>query len=195
MRPLVFLDTETTGLDPEFHEIIEICMVKHDPKIAGSIECPERCSQLYELIMPEWPERISPQAAEVNGFDITEWESKGAIEFSECADNIVSYMEGCTIVGFNPWFDIRFILSELSRVGHEKPNFNYHALDISSMAYPLKAGEFINSVSAKSICEFFDIGYEGAHRACNDVELAIECYRQLLEYYKSDTWRYANSGR
>lgn len=190
-RPLVFLDTETTGLDPHHHEIIEICMVKHSHEIASTIECPERVSQVYEMIMPEWPDRLDPKAAEVNGFTVAEWEGKGAIGFHECANEIADYIEGCTLVGFNPWFDIRFIMSELSRVGHKAPHFNYHALDLCSMAYPLKAMGLIEGVSAKRICEFFEIDYSAAHRACNDVELSIECYRRLLGYIYNPSGRSA----
>jgi DNA polymerase III epsilon subunit-like protein len=178
-RPLVFLDTETTGLIPGHHEIIEICMVKHEHEVAARIECPERKSQVYNLFLPMFPERIDPRAAEINGFDMTDWLARGAIEFHEGIDEIVAYMEDCTVVGFNPWFDLRFIAA--SALGREM-KMNYHALDLCSMAYPLKAAGIINSVSAKAICEFFEIDYSNAHRACDDVELSIECYRRLLDY-------------
>jgi DNA polymerase-3 subunit epsilon len=180
-KPLVFLDTETTGLDPLYHEIIEICMVKHTADDAGKIECPERSSQVYEMIMPEWPSRIHPKAAEVNGFNEDEWEAKGAICFHECADEIANYIEGCTIVGFNPWFDIRFLLSEMSRIGHEIPVFDYHAVDLCSLAHPLHILGEMTGCNAKAICAYFNIDYSGAHRACNDVELSIECYRRFMD--------------
>lgn len=182
-RPLVFLDTETTGLDPLYHEIIEISIVRHSRETASRIECPERKSEVYNMILPEWPGRLDPKAAEINGFSMLEWESKSAVEFHECADEIANYIEGCTIVGFNPWFDIRFLMSEFDRIGYTAPIFNYHALDLCSMAYPLKVAGLIPGVGARHICKFFEIDYSAAHRAANDVELSIECFRRLLGFF------------
>lgn len=179
-RPLVFLDTETTGLDPEHHEIIEICMSKLSPEVAATIECPERHG-LYFLTLPMRPDLIDPKAIAINGFNMDEWIAKGATEFAEVADQIADFMEGCTLVGFNPWFDLRFLFKSIWRSTGRIPEFNYHVVDLCSVAWPLKVAGLIKSVSAKSICELFEIDYAGAHRACNDVDLSIECYRRLME--------------
>jgi DNA polymerase III epsilon subunit-like protein len=192
-RELVFLDTETTGLIPGYHEIIEVCMVKHDLETVSTIECPERKSQVYNMFLPMHIDRIDPKAVEYNGFDMNEWIARGAIKLSEGINEIIDYMEDCIVVGFNPWFDLRFIeaycrdhnLANLMTFTNEESfsclSMHYHVIDINSMAYPLKAKGLINGVKAKDICQFFDIDYRNAHRACNDVELSIECFRCLLD--------------
>ena len=181
MRPLLFVDTETTGLRPGYHEIVELCMVKLDHETAYKIEFPHRTEQTrYYLALPKHIERIDPKAIEVNGFSIAQWITMGAIDIDSVLDEISEFMTDCTVVGFNPWFDLRFLIALF---GENQPKFNYHAIDLCSVAYPLKIAGKIKSVSAKGICEFFGIDYSDAHTASEDVDLSIECYRRLLNYY------------
>lgn len=182
MEPLVFLDTETTGLEPGYHEIIEICAAKLPHKIASTIEYPER-QIMYYLTLPLHKERIDLKAALINGFNMDNWLARGAVELHEVIEPIARFMDGCTIVGFNPWFDLRFIIA--STPSDIDLKFNYHTIDLCSMAYPLKVAGKIPGVSAKHICKFFEIDYSRAHRACEDVDLSIDCYRLLLNYYEN----------
>ena len=177
MRPLVFIDTETTGLKPGYHEIVEICLAKLDHDTIMKVDFPEREIRYY-LTLPKFVERIDSKAALINGFNYDEWVLKGAFDVDSVAEEISNFMMDCTIVGFNPWFDLRFLMAS-----NINPQFNYHAIDLCSMAYPIKASGKIQQISASEICKFFEIDYSRAHRAAEDVDLAIECYRKLLNYF------------
>lgn len=179
-RTLLFLDTETTGLNPDQHEIIDIFMVKTTHDEAMDYENPIMDKGKNWIVIPKHLERADPKALEINKFDENGWNEFGK-HFEVYADEIHKYMEECTIVGFNPWFDLRFLMKEFSRIGLTTPHFNYHAVDVSSMAWTLFTIGLIDGISAKSICNFFEISYEGAHRAEVDVNLSIECYRRLCQ--------------
>lgn len=59
---LAFVDVETTGLVPGYHEMIDLGLVITD--LDGV-----RIDSLFLRIQPEHPERLSEGAREVNAFD------------------------------------------------------------------------------------------------------------------------------
>ncbi|MDZ7797345.1 MAG: hypothetical protein U5N56_10030 [Candidatus Marinimicrobia bacterium] len=63
---------ETTGLQPGYHEMIDIGLVITD--VRGNI-----IDSLFLLIQPAHPERLQPGAYEVNAFDADIWRERGAL--------------------------------------------------------------------------------------------------------------------
>ena len=60
--PVVFLDVETTGLDPRAHEIVEIAIVALDGQVL-----------LDTKVKPQNIEAASPRALEINGYNEADW--------------------------------------------------------------------------------------------------------------------------
>lgn len=113
---LVFLDTETTGLDPFVHDVWEIAWsVDADPVIQSEI--------LVHTL-----KTADPEALELNGY----WKRfpKGARSRGPGVDlELRKLLEGVTIVGANPTFDAAF----LQHRWRAQP-WHYRLIDISSMA-------------------------------------------------------------
>ena len=71
---LAFIDTETTGTNPDKHEIIELALI-----VAKQIERPGKGPKIEILGEYEWkikPERIEDaedQALRINGYNETDW--------------------------------------------------------------------------------------------------------------------------
>ncbi len=103
---LVFLDTETTGLDPRLgHRIIEVAAVEAiGRELTGN--------QLHHYLDPE--REIDAGATAVHGFS---WDDlRGKPKFISIADELLKFMSGARVVIHNAAFDISFIDQELARL-------------------------------------------------------------------------------
>ena len=103
---LVFLDTETTGLDPRLgHRIIEVAAVEAiGRELTGN--------QLHYYLDPE--REIDAGATAVHGFS---WDDlRGKPKFVTIADELLKFMSGARVVIHNAAFDISFIDQEQARL-------------------------------------------------------------------------------
>src|SRR5262245_36923007 len=99
--PLVFLDTETTGLSPRFGDrVVEVALAR----FRGDV-----MENFYSALVN--PERsISPGATRVHG--IADRDVADAPRFREIAQQVYTEMEGAVLVGHNARFDLGFISNE-----------------------------------------------------------------------------------
>lgn len=134
---LAFIDVETTGLVPGYHEMIDIGIVMTD------LEGVEQ-DTLFIRIQPEHPERTQEGAREVNAFDAERWKRLGALSTDQAIDRIVSFHnrtagdKSVLMVAFNSHFDAAF-LDHLFRAGDRswRELYHYFILDLPSMAWSL----------------------------------------------------------
>ena len=63
---LHFVDTETTGLDPHYHEMVSIAIITE----FGD----GRIDRWYTKLRPRHIERAHPKALQVNGYTEEDWE-------------------------------------------------------------------------------------------------------------------------
>jgi DNA polymerase-3 subunit epsilon len=107
-RPVVFLDTETTGTDPANDRIVQIGLIKLHPD--GREELFRGTGEL--LVNPERP--IPEESTEVHG--ITDEMVKGAPTFEKLSDSILEFLSGADLGGFNLLrFDIPLLVVEFAR--------------------------------------------------------------------------------
>lgn len=127
----IFLDTETTGLDEEVHEIIEVSLLIE----TVDLESPERPSPVVEWskkIKPQHLENASPEALAVNGYNEEDW--KDAVPFEEVASELRLLLMNGVLVGHNIQFDIRFLQKAFKRAGVEA-DLGHHFIDTVTLAY------------------------------------------------------------
>lgn len=119
--PVVFIDTETTGLDPARHELWEIALItanglenvwrpkpKHFERAdAGAL----RITSFYERTEDGWP-----------------WESP-----RKAASDITFWTSGMHLVAAVPSFDATFLTALLGRYGLV-PAWHYHLVDVEALA-------------------------------------------------------------
>lgn len=108
-RPLIFFDTETTGISPTKDRIIELCGIKVFPDKSRTV--------LLQRFNPEMP--IPPDASAVHG--ITDDMVKNEPPFREKAKEIRAFFEGCDLSGYNVVrFDVPILAEEFLRAGLEE---------------------------------------------------------------------------
>lgn len=124
---VVFLDTETTGLDPAIEEVFEIAVI--DGETGSEFE-------FHVEPMPEVIAAMHPKAAEVNRYHERTsapdwwWGSPHAT-----ADRLAKLLVGAHIVGAVPDFDARFLTAFYQRLQYPVPRWHYHLIDIENLAY------------------------------------------------------------
>lgn len=178
-RPLAFIDTETTGLDPQIHEVIEVAIIKEYAD--GSVE------RFHTLIRPVDIATAHPKALEINGYaaDPSRWENAPYMEHT--AGKIADLLKGCVIVGHNVGFDLDMLQSGFDRAGL-RYRLPYHKVDTVTLAYEHLVPCGLESVSMDKIRKFLGWSMDDAHTALKDAEDARRLYRLLNRSGKIARW-------
>lgn len=167
-KPLLFIDTETSGLDPEANDILEIALIYVEDGVP--------VYHYDSLVKMERPENAHPKALEINGYDAVEWE--GAPSIVQVLHEIEPFFKGCVVAGHNPDFDMAFLKASFKRHGIpvELP---YQLIDTTTLAYEHLAPLGLNSLSLVNVAKFLRIPHEHAHTALADAETSMAIYRKL----------------
>ena len=126
------VDVETTGLNPNYHEMIDIgiIIINQNLEIKG---------QYFSKVLPSFPERIDPIAQSINGFDLQRWTQEEAISEEELINQmnifLNNYIGKPIFIAFNSWFDSGFLRNLLNEYDYKFNDwFDYRVLDIPSIA-------------------------------------------------------------
>lgn len=192
MKYLLAIDLETTGLDPQYHELIEIGAQLLYPN--GSQASP----MFHITIAPEFPERgyMCKDNGEIfdvyrlNHFDL---EGKhhtlfeGMKKFHEFitahTENISSFKE-ITPFGQNVKFDISFLQASYKKLNWPY-TFDYHSLELSSLYWlwhVIKKEEMPTKLSQNQMGKDFGLVNDLEHSAVGDIKLSVK----LLETITND---------
>ena len=162
----VFLDTETTGLDPnQGHRIIEIAAVEFNNRQSTN-------KKYHSYINPE--REIDAAAEEVHGLSLEFLQDKPL--FKDVAKDFLNFIQGAELIIHNAPFDVGFINAELGRLGMSKLEENeVHITDSLLFAKDLRPGQR-NSLDA--LCRAYDIdnSERTLHGALLDAQLLGEVF-------------------
>ena len=131
-HPLAFIDLETTGVDPNVHEIIEIGVVR--TRQTGDPREPLVEVDRFEIkIIPEHIEVADPKALQVNHYNKEDW--KDAVLFQDASTILDEKLKGHILVAQNVAFDVGFLARAYEHVGKRLDSVvYYHKLDLASFA-------------------------------------------------------------
>jgi len=171
-RPLAFIDTETTGLDPRAQEVLEVAVLLERPD--GTLD--EWCTK----VRPQSLKTAETKALEINGYlaHPEKWDS--APSFAEIAPELVRRLDDAVLVGHNVGFDLDFLQEALIRCGN-KARLPYHKLDTVTLAYVKLVPQGLTSLSLDSIRNFLGWSKENAHTALVDARDCRRLYRHLTK--------------
>lgn len=171
-RPVVVIDTETSGLDPCVDCLLEIAAVKLDDSLAA-------CSTFSSLIRPTC--EISDASTRVHGLTAHSLANAPSIQ-AVLASFLAWAPEGATLAGQNVWFDAAFVSTAAKRVGAPY-NFDYHVLELWSVASFVlpRVGRPLPKYDLDHLCELFSIDRDRPHNALSDATASAEVYRRLSD--------------
>jgi DNA polymerase-3 subunit epsilon len=167
MKPLAFLDLETTGTDIATSRIVEIAIVR----VHESGEEDEFHSLINPGIPIPWP------ASRIHG--ITNEKVKDSPSLGQVVPEIVRLIEGSDIAGYNSnEFDIPLLVVELSRHGYAWDHTQSNWIDVCAI---FKRQERRNLSAAVKF--YTGREHESAHSAMGDVRATIDVFRAQQERY------------
>lgn len=179
---LTVLDTETTGLDSDIHEIIQIATISY----VVSAEGDRFITKKYEKkINPQQLHTASEKALEINGFSLEEWKgSPNAIDVMPEIKEIVERSD--VLVGQNLIFDLRFINEICHRNEIDPPNFPPY-IDTKSIADRLVRANWLQRSGMDYLVEHYGVKVEGrAHTALVDCERTMLVFDELMRDVNED---------
>lgn len=188
----IFLDIETTGLDPFIHQPIDIALKiinVSDGSVIGQYQ-----SVIYQT-KDVWKDH-DPVSLEINGYswdDISNGKSKSLIksEIIQLFGQLEIQRGKAVFVCQNPAFDRSFFISIIDVYTQERLLWPYHWLDLASMYWALltkhqneRSEAFPEELclSKNSIAELYNLPKEEhPHRAMQGVDHLIQCYHTVLK--------------
>ncbi len=169
--PLVFLDTETTGLSPRFGDrMVELALAR----FRG-----DAMENYYTTLLN--PERsISPGASRIHG--ITDRDVLHAPRFREVAAQVRAELEGVVIVAHNAPFDLGFVGHEFRLARVAPPN----NLVVDTLTL-LRQHFSFRSNALQKVAAALGIERETSHRALADVLTTRAVFEYILEELRPQT--------
>jgi DNA polymerase III subunit epsilon len=177
---LLFIDTETGGLDPDKHSLLSLAMVVwEDMEIIDS----------HEILINDGILSVTEEALSINRIDI-EQHKLSALPSSRAMDEMLSFIgkhfpgqEKITLAGHNVHFDANFLKAFLSANNKNFSEFFSHRMiDTASILYYLYlAGQIKRrAISSDEAFDLFGIKVDGRHTALGDAIATAKLFTRLL---------------
>ena len=167
----IFLDTETTGIDPSSgHRVIELgATVVKDGMHTNE--------EFHQLLNPE--REVDAAATAIHGFTLEDLANQP--KFRDVADAFIAFIRGRDVFMHNAAFDVRFLNTEFELTGRpERMEDICNVSDTMALAKELhKSGQ----VSLDALCSKYGVDRtdRDKHGALLDSQLLAEVYLRMLE--------------
>lgn len=181
---IVFIDTETGGLDPRYHSLLSIALVQwEDFKI----------TRTKEILINDGKLHVTEAALEINKIDLNSHVVQ-AIAPDQAVQEILRFIEWpgnqkekITLAGHNVGFDIKFTRQLFESQEYTFDDyFSHRSVDTSSILHYLYfAGKLENKiVGSTDAFEHFEIEVKGRHTALGDALATAELFTRMINYLK-----------
>ena len=161
LTSFVSLDLETTGMDNNYDQIIEVGLVRVDQ---GILTAEYQTLVKTEHSLPVKIKRLT---------GITDAQLKNAPDLSEVLPNILEFMTDQPIIGHNISFDLGFLTTAL---GKPPENKTFDTLELARLVLPASPRHRL-----ADLCQHLDIKLDGSHRALADAKATAQLALKLQE--------------
>jgi len=182
MQKVLWLDTETTGVDPVKNSIIQI---------AGIVEVDEVAIDRFSIFMQPFPgAEIEPEALVVSGTTLEKLETYKSFALGmdrfkcKLEENIdkFSKTDKFILAGYNIGYDAGFLRQAFLHVGDNFFGSWFFSCNLDVMTYvaeDVKRGARYESHSLGSVCAVNGVCLECAHDALADIAATRELYYSM----------------
>lgn len=157
------IDIETTGLDPEYCDIIEIAAVKYSEG--------RKTAEFCSLVKPSDP--VDEYITELTG--ITDEMLKDAPDPAAALRDFCNFVGSDLLIGYNVNFDINFLYDEIKF--YLSDTFSNSFVDVMRIARRAVPGS--KNYKLKTIADALKIPASGSHRATADCETCAAVFEAL----------------
>ena len=178
-RSFTCIDIETTGLSPQYDDIIEVSGIK--------VENGKTIATFSETINIGRP--LPPFITALTGITDSE------LQKSNCAENVLTrfttFVGGDILLGHNVNFDINFLYDNcLNKTGILFENDFIDTLKIGKRLLPHLKHHKLDDLAA-----YYDIPPRTLHRALGDCEMTVNCYFKMLDNIEDELTFYTAKRR
>lgn len=184
MKKVFFVDVETTGTAHWLHDIVQLAYII---EIDGRV-----VEQKSTYVKPFRPENIDPQALEITGLKVKDFDGfpdpehvyTDLIKVLEKHVNRYDKNDKFYPAGYNVKFDVRF-LQNFFKLNDDKYYgswFNWKLLDVLTMIY---VGDYMGEIELpnhklKTVCDYYGIDVK-AHDAMSDIQATRKLFKLLID--------------
>lgn len=174
MKSFVAIDLETTGLDFEKDEIIEVALVRFENGVQG---------ESVDYLVKPTSVTLRPFIESLTGISNADLEN--AEPFAAVAQKIYSFIGDLPIVAHNAMFDSKFLKQTFAKVGISFENHPvWDSLTVSRIAY-----QDVPNHRLDTLVQELGIERSRAHRALPDAEACGHLFVMALDKIaNSDPW-------
>ena len=169
LKSYVAFDVETTGLDPEQNEIIEIGALRVRQ---GKVQ-----DRFMELIKPR--EQISKTITDLTGI------TNEMVCTCRAREQVIpDFLDFCgedILIGHNVIFDYSFMKMSAISVGRD-----FEKSGIDTLKIARKVHSSLESKSLERLCAYYRIENQSAHRAYHDALATAKLYQTLAHYFEQE---------
>lgn len=182
---LLFLDTETGGLDIE-NSLLSVGLIITDDQF-NVIET------LHERLIPDdGIYKVTPKAMEINKIDLVE-HTKTAISYTEFKTKLnevlnnfyEKYKQQLIVVGKNVDFDTNFIFTYIMPKTKWETFVSHRKIDISSIIQLMKIAKILpptTKANLEGICNYYNIKIDTIHEALADCFLTLNVLKEIKNH-------------
>lgn len=169
LSPLVFLDTETTGLSMRNDRIIEIGLLR--------VENDQVVETFQTLLNPQT--YVSPFITQIT--NISSEDLEHAPVFTDIASQLLELLDGATLVAHNARFDYGFLRNEFLHAGRKFSIKQLCTAKLSRYLFPQYQRHNLDSIIER--CGFT---VENRHRAFDDAQVLWNFYQYLQKKFSEE---------
>ncbi|MFC1559557.1 PolC-type DNA polymerase III [Candidatus Margulisiibacteriota bacterium] len=164
------VDLETTGLNPEQDEIIEVGALKvQNGEVKGIFN---------KLVSPSKP--ISPEITKITG--ITNEMLEGENHIKPVLEEFMGFIDNSILIAHNAEFDMGFLRNNIKKwLDKDLKNEAMCTLMISRDILP-----GLSNHKLHTIARYFKLAVENRHRAIGDVEITYQVWLKFIELLKKN---------
>lgn len=177
---LAFIDLETTGFDPDKHEIIELGgIIARQVPVAGRGPKLEVLEEFEFKVKPEHLETADPEALRINSYNDADW--LFAPSLMEVIKIVQEKTANCIMVGQNVSFDWKFLEAGFKKIGLQN-KMHYHKLDLIPMVFAKTYhDDKLKYYNLQGLAEYYGVKNDKAHTALADIKTTFAIYKKVLE--------------
>lgn len=162
----VVLDVETTGLDADKDEIVEIAAIK----VIKGVET----GKFHTLVRSD--RHLPKKITEITGITNELLESQG-VDLCCALEELVSFVGDAVVVAHNAEFDSNFIQASCEEC--DLDDFDNECIDTIALAK--KKMPEAKNFRLSTLVEILDLDNSTPHRAESDCEATLQLFRKLIE--------------
>jgi len=175
---LAFIDLETTGLDPERQEIIEIACLTVKQDWSGPVPLFTLLNEFDVKVKPKHIETAEPEALRINHYTETDW--LFAVDLEQALRELIERTADAIMVGQNVGFDWSFLQHAFKEMGVQN-RMHYHRLDLIPMAFVRCCHDpKLERYNLGELARYFGVENTHAHSAMSDIRTTFEIYKKLI---------------